>query len=129
LGFSLPITKPEPKPQFKPDPLLGGFAPKKRGPYRPKNELDGFLRSSIGGKYKWRRYEIFSDYLQRGHGHSEKKATEIIAKYQVNGIPDRLYSDTLYEIKRWLHICNQERAKKANAAKWEKYRKKKSKNP
>jgi hypothetical protein len=117
FGFHAEIAE-TPK---KPDPLLGNLPRKERGLYKPKNGLDGFLRFAIGGKYKWRRYEIFKDYLC--HKYSQKEAKAIIEKYQTNGVPNHLYQGIIDELMRWSDICNRERGKSAARARWEKTQK------
>jgi hypothetical protein len=103
-------------------PLHESVAKKKRGPYKPKNQLDGFLRFVVGGKYKWRRYEIFEDYLIRFSGLSKDDAKAVISKYQSNGV-DRVYLTMTEQLQRWKHICNEARASKAGKAKAAKHRK------
>jgi len=93
--------------------------PKGRGIYKPKNQLDGFLRFAIKGKYKWRRYAIFYDYLQEGRGHSREEAEVIVAKYQENGV-EQVYSVLLHELQNWMRSRRQLRAKKAVAKRWNK---------
>ncbi|HZM04355.1 MAG TPA: hypothetical protein VFC44_15240 [Candidatus Saccharimonadales bacterium] len=52
---------------------------KRRGVYKPKNQLDGFLRHVIGGKYKHRRYDILRDYLINSYKQTPEEAEMIIA--------------------------------------------------
>jgi hypothetical protein len=108
-------------PETTPAPQSGLPSPKKRGHYRPKNQLDGLLRFAIGGKYKWRRYAILRDYLQVCHEYSKEKADDTITQLQANGTSNPL---SLQEgLKDWMKRRRKEQASKAAKAKSKKYRK------
>jgi hypothetical protein len=94
---------------------------KRGGPYKPKNRLDGFLRFALGGKYKWRRYEIFYDYLQTARGHSREEAEAIVARYQENGV-EPVYGTLVNELNKWMQLARIKKGKHAIKKRWDKYR-------
>jgi len=100
----------------------GIWKPRKtRGIYKAKNELDGFLRFAFGGKYKWRRYKDFREYLQDGRKHSKAEAEAIIDKYQQNGV-ELVYHTLLNELQVWQQLRRKIKGTNAANAKWAKYR-------
>jgi hypothetical protein len=101
---------------------------KGRGFYKPKNPLDGFLRRVIEGKYKWRRYKIFYEYLEQGRGYPHKEAEAIVARYQAHGVDD--VRDVMrQELNNWMRSRRQLRGKKAVATRWNKYRAQQQQKP
>lgn len=99
-----------------------------RGLYKPKNELDGFLRAYLGGKYKYRRYEIFEDYLIRSEGKTPEIAKQTIEIYKAYGLAyTSVYYALLIEgLRKWKQKCRKERSDKAIRTRWNK---KPPKNP
>jgi hypothetical protein len=99
---------------------------KTRGIYKPKGRLNPFLRFAIGGKYKWRRYRIFREYLEIGKKHSKEEADAIIAKYEKDGV-EPVYQTLVDELKAWMALARKAKGKKAITARWDKYRAEKEK--
>jgi hypothetical protein len=100
---------------------------KKRGIYKPKNLLDGFLRGALKGKYKWRRYKEFSEYLQQIYKHTKEETDAIITKYQATGV-EGVRGQLAVELANWKQSRKKLKATKAANVRWEEYRKKKTKN-
>lgn len=111
------------------DPIQGqNPAKKKRGIYRPKNELDGFLRAVFEGKYKWRRYELFREFLTDFYQDSGK-VESVIETYQKHGIRITTIHGMKDAVENWQNKKNKERSKNALEARWGKKTEEKSKKP
>ena len=90
---------------------------KPRGVYKPKNLLDGFLRVTIKGKYNWRRYEIFSQYLQTACGLSKQDTVKAIAKYQEYGV-ENVRAVLSIALSNWIKSRKKVRGTNAAEARW-----------
>jgi hypothetical protein len=107
----------EASPQPGPPPKQPSKRPKI---YKPKNGLDGFLRFTVGGKYKYRRHEIFRDYLIQAHKKSSQEADEIIVSYKTFGVGNRVSYGLSEGLKDWMALCRKTKGKNAAKARWEK---------
>jgi len=99
------------------------MAKPKRGPYKSKNRLDGFLRFALPIKYKWRRYEIYKEFLRQKCCCSDAQIDDIVADRMENGVNGENYQATLDGLKNWLKECRVKRAKNAAAVRHKKIRK------
>ena len=106
---------------------MGPPRPRKRELYKPKNNLKRFPSFAIGGKYLWRRYEIFVDYLKNGCSLSDNAVEQVITRYQEYGVPNHEYGDLKAGLDKWKGIRNKIRAEDAASVRWDKAKKKKSK--
>jgi hypothetical protein len=104
------------------------ISPRKRGFYKPKNQLDGFLRQMIGGKYKHQRYKIFKDCLIFQEQKTPEEADKIISNFQANGINLNVYGLLEGVIHKWRKSRLTVRALKGSDARWEAKREK-ERNP
>jgi hypothetical protein len=91
-----------------------------RGPYKPKNQLDGFLRHIIRGKYKWRRYEIFYEYLEEECDQSREEANAIVEEFKTHGVGSH-YSRLADGINSWRRHKRKLKAFDAVMKRWERY--------
>jgi hypothetical protein len=106
------------------DEALNAGITHKGSPGRPagkENALDVFLKSSIGGKYKWRRYEFFEDYLIRCRKMTKASAGELIAKLKITGVGYSAYPTLLSELREWKRICAAQKGSKGGRAKAKEY--------
>jgi hypothetical protein len=97
---------------------------RRRGLYKPKNELDALLKQRLGKKRKKERYRLLKQFIQINDGCSEEVACQIISRLQNEFNHSRTFivSYSLPAFLNWvqdqekLHFM--ERAKKAAKARW-----------
>jgi hypothetical protein len=88
-------------PEDSPSPPPGDALKYIRRAYRPKNKLDPFLKTYIGGKYKHERYELLERYF-RQKNMTEEEIKKIIKKFQTEGVSSNVASmlgGFLFELK------------------------------
>ena len=86
---------------------------KRKHPQRPSDKLDAYLGFSIGGKYRWRRLEVFTGFLRDWLHFSPSQIESAVSQYQSRGIPADLYHEWMDEIPKYRAILRKNRASKA----------------
>jgi hypothetical protein len=96
---------------------------KRRGSYKPKNQLDYFLERAYKGKYKHLRYAKFLDYLIQERRMTPEAAAAHIIELQESGISPVIESHVFDDIRSREASLRKAQGVKAVTTRWEKRKK------
>ena len=93
---------------------------KQKHPPRRSDKLDAFLRFVVRGKYRWRRLEIFEQFLREHKKLAPETIEVLIPVLQEHGVNGKSYEDWMYQIPQWRKTLRKKKARKAAIAMWHK---------